>query len=84
MKARLNDLWQYNVTSNQWTWIGGSDTVDSVGMYGSRGVAASTNWPGARRGAKLFVHPSTGMLYLFGGHGNAKSTTWGTLYNRWK
>ena len=79
MIGSLNDLWQYNVISNRWTWMGSSDTVGSVGTYGSRGVTASSNWPGARYFPQSFVNPSTGMFYLFGGHGYAKTTTLGTL-----
>jgi len=29
-------------------WVAGSNTVDATGVYGTQGVAAATNVPGAR------------------------------------
>jgi hypothetical protein len=31
-----------------WTWVGGSNTVNAKGVYGTPGVAAPTNVPGRR------------------------------------
>jgi len=37
----LNDLWEFNPTTNEWTWMGGSSTIaGATGIYGSIGVAA--------------------------------------------
>src|SRR5688572_7868600 len=44
----LNDLWKYDISSNEWTWIRGSNGPNAVGNYGTQGVAASSNEPGAR------------------------------------
>ena len=60
----LNDLWKY--TSGQWTWIGGSDVVNQPGTYGTQGIAAPGNSPGARLEAVGWADPS-GNLWLFGG-----------------
>jgi hypothetical protein len=30
----LNDLWVYNITNNQWTWVTGSSTANQTGVYG--------------------------------------------------
>jgi N-acetylneuraminic acid mutarotase len=64
----LNDLWKYNVSSGQWTWVSGSYSANPVplGNYGTMGVAASTNVPGARWGAATATD-SYNMLWLFGG-----------------
>ena len=43
-----NDLWRYDPAIHQWTWMGGANTQDSKGIYGAQGVAASSNYPGAR------------------------------------
>ena len=61
---QLNDLWMYS--DGQWAWISGSNTVDSPGIYGVKGVAAPGNVPGARATAVGWADLS-GNLWLFGG-----------------
>jgi N-acetylneuraminic acid mutarotase len=67
----LNDLWEYNPTTNLWTWMSGSKLVDILpgyeyGVYGSLGVAAAANVPGSRSQAATWTDTS-GNLWLFGG-----------------
>jgi N-acetylneuraminic acid mutarotase len=64
----LNDLWEYSVSSNQWTWKGGSNTVNSNGNFGALNVAAATNVPSARGFST--VQNINGEVWLFGGFGN--------------
>jgi N-acetylneuraminic acid mutarotase len=64
----LNDLWVYSPTTQQWTWIGGSNTANSIGIYGTLGSAAAGNVPGARSGAVSWAD-GVGNLWLFGGEG---------------
>jgi len=64
----LNDLWRYDPTTNNWTWMKGSSTVNQSGVYGTRGVPNVENTPGARRGAVSWTD-SYGKLWLFGGYG---------------
>ena len=59
-----NDLWKYDGTN--WTWISGSDTGNQLSNYGSLGIAASSNTPGARRFASGWTDTS-GTSWLFGG-----------------
>jgi hypothetical protein len=63
---QFNDLWEYDVTSAQWTWVGGSNTAASAGSYGTLGVPAAGNLPPARTDAISWVD-STGVFWLFGG-----------------
>jgi len=62
----FNDLWKFS--GGQWTWIGGSNTTNKPGVYGTLGVAASTNIPGGRTNA-VFWTDSSGNFWLFGGLG---------------
>jgi N-acetylneuraminic acid mutarotase len=72
----LNDLWEFNPSTSQWVWIGGSSTVPvnsggsggQTGVYGTRGVAVAGNIPGGRQGASAWTD-SSGNLWLFGGDG---------------
>jgi hypothetical protein len=64
---RFNDLWKYSLASGQWTWAAGSNTFDATGVYGTQGVAAATNVPGARAAAAIWTDTS-GDAWLFGGY----------------
>ena len=64
----LNDLWKYNPSSGLWTWMGGSDQIGALGVYGTIGVASASNAPGARYNATSWID-SSGNLWLFGGSG---------------
>jgi hypothetical protein len=46
----LNDLWEFNPDTNQWTWMSGYDNTVG-GVYGTLGVPAAANVPGARQEA---------------------------------
>jgi hypothetical protein len=62
----LNDLWEFNIASSQWTWVSGSSAGNAVGVYGTQGVPAASNVPGSRMQAATWVD-ATGNLWLFGG-----------------
>lgn len=66
--GRLNDLWKYDLASNQWVWVHGNSTVSQLGVYGTRGVASPLNKPGARSSSARWTDTS-GNLWLFGGFG---------------
>jgi len=63
----LNDLWKYSPSSGEWTWVGGSNTFDATGVYGTQGVAAATNVLGARA-APFRWKDASGNVWLFGGY----------------
>jgi hypothetical protein len=62
-----NDLWQYTPSSGLWTFVSGSTTGGAPGVYGSEGVPAPANVPGARSGAVSWLDV-TGNLWLYGGN----------------
>jgi hypothetical protein len=66
--AVLSDLWEYNITTSQWTWVGGYQTAAWQGIYGTLGVANAGNLPGSRKGAVAWTD-SLGNFWLFGGVG---------------
>jgi N-acetylneuraminic acid mutarotase len=80
----LNDLWEYNVATREWTWQGGSNRLTqlgsspgtsgySAGSYGTQNVAASSNLPPGRS-YSLSAVDATGNLWLFGGSGYTSSS----------
>lgn len=64
----LSDLWKYNIGSRTWTLVSGSTLSNKNGAYGSLGIPAAGNFPGARQNAVLWVDAS-GKIWLFGGFG---------------
>jgi hypothetical protein len=44
----FNDLWEFNPSTKEWTWVSGSNTTGASGVYGTQGVASASNTSGAR------------------------------------
>ena len=63
----LNDLWEYNISSNAWTYHAGGANLP--GVYGTQGVASASNLPGGRWGASARLDAGTGTVWMFGGFG---------------
>jgi N-acetylneuraminic acid mutarotase len=82
-----NELWEFNLTTKEWTWMGGSQTAGAnggqPGMYGSLGSPAVTNIPGSRTGASSWID-TNGNLWLFGGDGYDSSGKQGVLNDLWR
>lgn len=84
--AVLNDLWQFNPTTSEWAWMGGSSTFGSTpvsGTYGTEGQSAAANIPGSRWSEATWTD-ATGNLWLFGGQGYDSANTEGVLNDMWR
>jgi len=91
----LNDIWEFNPSSNEWAWMGGSNTVGTLfsdgwdtgqpGVYGTLGTPAAGNVPGGREGAISWID-SSDDLWFFGGFGGTVPTLFyfGYLNDLWK
>jgi len=79
----LNDLWKFNPTTNQWTWIGGDSTFNGQPVFGTIGVPDPGNIPGARTKAVSWTD-NTGNLWLFGGYGYGSMGGLSILNDLWK
>ncbi|MGB9404414.1 MAG: kelch repeat-containing protein [Candidatus Acidiferrales bacterium] len=81
--SAFNDLWEFS--SNEWTWVAGADSVNQTATYGTQGVAAASNVPGARWNSAAWsdidVSGNT-RLWLFGGQGY-DATANGSLGDLW-
>lgn len=89
-----NDLWEYNPSTGQWTWVAGSTSTTCTGylgaqvcpdsgVYGTLGVAAPGNIPGARFSATTWTDQS-GNFWLFGGEGLDTGFFPGLLNDLWE
>lgn len=82
--GKLNDLWEYNPGSAEWTWVSGEDTVNAVGVYGTLGTPTTGAIPGARQAASTWID-GAGNLWLFGGAGySATGSSTGSLNDLWQ
>ena len=66
-EGNFNDLWLWDTGAKAWTWIAGNQTRNQVGVYGVKGLGASSNIIGARYGQTMAVYQSTGTILIFGG-----------------
>jgi N-acetylneuraminic acid mutarotase len=86
----LNDLWEYNLATNEWEWVSGSSTINCVaagcfnpGVYGTLGTPSAGNIPGSREYGLSWID-SSGDLWLFGGLGYDAGGTFGILNDLWE
>jgi N-acetylneuraminic acid mutarotase len=79
----LNELWEFNPATKEWTWVSGSNLVNAPGVYGTLGVAAAGDVPGSRYPGVTWTD-SGGNLWLFGGHGRDATGTFDFLNDLWE
>jgi hypothetical protein len=79
--GRLNDLWRFDGAN--WTWISGSSSIDQAGSYGTQGVPAPGNVPGARNIVASWIDTGDN-LWLFGGSGYDGAGSYGYLNDLWR
>ena len=72
------DLWRYNISTDEWTWMKGDTTDLAPPVYGTLGVSSPTNFPGARWCYTRWTD-SNGDFWLFGG-----STCFGAVNDLWR
>lgn len=91
--AAANDLWKFEPSIGEWTWMGGGDNGTTCasttgvcgepGVYGQIGVASASNFPGGRWYEVTWTD-SQGNFWLFGGWGFDSAGTFGFLNDLWK
>ncbi|MCX6274620.1 MAG: T9SS type A sorting domain-containing protein [Bacteroidetes bacterium] len=74
-----NDLWRYDIGTNEWTWMKGDTTVNSFGSHGTQGIPDPSNTPGSRYESASQWTDSLNNLWLFGGDGYGDFGTTGFL-----
>jgi hypothetical protein len=77
------DLWKYTISTNEWTCVRGNNIPNQYGVYGTKGIASSSNTPGARKGSINWVD-TAGNFWLYGGNGYATTGAVGYLNDLWK
>jgi hypothetical protein len=65
--SNLNDLWKFELSTQQWTFIRGSYYSDDPGTYGQLGVPSDSNDPAARTSPHFWFDENRLEAYMFGG-----------------
>lgn len=76
----LDDLWKFNTSTNEWTWMKGADYIGDYGDWGTLGIPSSTNLPWSRACYSRWKD-SQNNFWLFGGYSTAQQ--WG-FNDLWK
>jgi N-acetylneuraminic acid mutarotase len=86
----LDDLWMFDPTKMQWTWMGGNNKLTcnggvcgQAGIYGSLDKPAAGNLPGGRSLASACTDQN-GNFWLFGGAGIDSAGAEGSLNDLWE
>jgi N-acetylneuraminic acid mutarotase len=81
--GNMNDLWNYNLLTNQWAWVSGSNIVNQASSYGIQSLRSPTNVPGARTNQIGTWIDTSGNLWLLGGNGKDATGASGQLNDLW-
>ena len=82
--GELGDLWEFSPATGLWTWIDGSSTAGSEGIYPPAPRTVGFSYaPGSRQGAASWVD-SSGNLWLLGGSGLDVNDASGYLNDLWR
>lgn len=65
-----NDLWKYNPSSGQWTWVNGPNVANQTGVFGTFQQFAANNIPESRYGTAAWIDTSDNIWIFSGGSSN--------------
>ena len=75
----LNDLWKFNPTAGTWTWVRGSNIGNDMSVFGTSGLASTSNMPGAQESGSSWIDAADN-LWMFGGIPGTGGPTLGPIY----
>lgn len=65
-----SDLWKYNPTSGQWTWVNGPNVANQSGVFGTFQQFAANNIPESRPATAAWIDTSDNIWIFSGGSSN--------------
>ncbi len=76
----LSDLWKYNMQSNEFTWVSGTNsTADETGVFGTKCIPDVNNHPPSVFENRSTIIDRCGNFWMFGG-----GVTMGDVNTLWK
>jgi len=79
----LCDMWKYDISTNEWTWMFGNNNTNDPGTYGTKGLSAPTNIPPARAESACAWTDNNNNLWLFGGLNRNDLWKFNIATNQW-
>jgi len=75
--SSYSDVWKYDISINEWTWIKGTSFSGTLPTYGTLGVPDPNNTPGGRQAYAHWTNDSI-HFWTFAGSGNGgiRNDTW--------
>ncbi|MBK6641857.1 MAG: hypothetical protein IPG39_11820 [Bacteroidetes bacterium] len=72
------DLWRYDLTTNEWTWMSGTDQTNAPGVSGGECIGGMNYHPSGRHESRSNASDQCGNLWLFGGqtNGGTRNDLW--------
>ena len=65
-----SDLWRYQISTNEWTWMNGTPGIWDTAVYGIQQQTSALSTPGGRCESTSAWTDDNGNLWFFGGLGN--------------
>lgn len=79
----LSDLWKYNPSTHQWTWMKGPSIPYQAATYGIQGTSSPFNIPGSRYVFSGWIDNSQNF-WIYGGYGLTNQNSLAALGDVWK
>jgi len=70
LSNRLNDVWKYDLSTNNWIWMAGTNLPNDSGAYQVTCSNDTFNFPGSRMENRSAVTDNCGRFWMFGGEAN--------------
>jgi gliding motility-associated-like protein len=67
LRGELNDLWRYNIATNEWTWMSGDSIRYVATVFGTKQIYNMANTPGSMQECKSSWVDNGNNFYMFGG-----------------
>jgi len=80
----MNDIWEFDTETFEWTWHSGSSLPHVYGVYESDDIDAAPLSPGGRAKSSVWISTLSYELFVFGGYGFTKAGGAGYLDDLWK
>jgi PKD repeat protein len=83
INGRYSDLWKYNISSNQWTWMKGPGIANQTGVFGTKMVPDTANNPPPVAESAAAWTDLNGDLWYFGGEDYNMMWRYNIATNTW-
>ena len=81
MNVTYGDLWKFNPSTLEWTWMNGPGIPSQLAVYGTLRIPAAGNYPGAKCFGPIGITDHNGIFWMYGGYENDNSIFYSDLWS---